>query len=418
MPKTILITGYLLFLITGKVASQNAWTIYNTSNSGLPFDAVNCIAFEQSGLKWIGTEFGLASFDDITWTIYNTSNSGLPDNAIRSLKIDAFNNKWIGTFLGGLAKFDGTSWTVFNTANSSLPDNFIKTIELDTVGNKWIGTIQGLVKYDDVTFTVFDFSNSPFELSDNIARIHIDSNNIFRIGTLNGGFIKIIDTVWTVYTIPNGSGIPDNTQLDVGLDANGVEWLATPANGLVAHPGGNTWLKYTPFTSTMPSSATTSLEILKNPDRIWIGTYDKGIVRKSGLVFDHFDNSNSPFPDVHASCVESDANGLLWIGTQSGGLARLDESILNSVVEPIQNIAMVYPTLVKEEVNIQFTLNNINSIMLLDVHGKESNIHFVQLNALKWRANLSTLPVGVYFVRVTAHDGTSHIKKIIRIISN
>jgi len=62
-------------------------------------------SFSQN-LEWIGTwGGGLARFDKTNWTVYNTSNSGLPDNDIRSIAIDGSGNKWIGTSYGGLAVF-------------------------------------------------------------------------------------------------------------------------------------------------------------------------------------------------------------------------------------------------------------------------------------------------------------------------
>ncbi|MCX8159294.1 MAG: hypothetical protein N3D20_03370, partial [Candidatus Pacearchaeota archaeon] len=84
---------------------------------------------------------GLAKFDGTNWTVYYTSNSGLPYNDVLSLAIDAQGNKWIGT-AGGLAKFDGTNWTVYNTSNSGLPSNSVYSIAIDAQGNKWIGTLE------------------------------------------------------------------------------------------------------------------------------------------------------------------------------------------------------------------------------------------------------------------------------------
>ena len=63
-------------------------------------------------------EGGLVKFDDTNWTVYDTSNSGLPINAVRCIAIDDSNNKWIGTWGGGGAKFDGIDWKVFNSSNS------------------------------------------------------------------------------------------------------------------------------------------------------------------------------------------------------------------------------------------------------------------------------------------------------------
>ncbi len=40
---------------------------------------------------------GLAKFDGVNWTVYNTSNSGLPSNYVRAIAIDGQGNKWIGT---------------------------------------------------------------------------------------------------------------------------------------------------------------------------------------------------------------------------------------------------------------------------------------------------------------------------------
>jgi sugar lactone lactonase YvrE len=129
------------------------WTVYNTSNSGLPDNDVSSLAIDGSGNKWIGifdyfgNDGGLAKFDDTRWTVYNTSNSGLPNNYVHSLAIDGSGNVWIGTSGGGLAKFDDTSWTVYNTSNSGLPVNTIECLAIDGSGNVWIGTGSGLAVY-------------------------------------------------------------------------------------------------------------------------------------------------------------------------------------------------------------------------------------------------------------------------------
>ncbi len=122
------------------------WTVYNTSNSGLPDNYVLTIAIDGGGNKWIGTGWGgVAKFDGVNWTVYNTSNSGLPSNYVRAIAIDGQGNKWIGTGYGGLAKFDGVNWTVYNTSNSGLPSDCVHAIAIDGQGNKWIGTGGGLV---------------------------------------------------------------------------------------------------------------------------------------------------------------------------------------------------------------------------------------------------------------------------------
>ena len=124
------------------------WTVYNTSNSGLPGDYITAIAIDSLGNKWIGTGGGLVKFDGLRWTVYNTSNSGLPLNYVLAIAIDRQGNKWIGTDGGGLVKFDGGNWIVYNESNSGLPDNWVLMISIDKEGNKWIGTkFRGVAVY-------------------------------------------------------------------------------------------------------------------------------------------------------------------------------------------------------------------------------------------------------------------------------
>ena len=128
------------------------WKTYNTANSGIPFNIVTSTVDDAQGNRWVGMApywsgstnvgGGLAKFDGTKWTVYNTSNSGLPNDYITSIAIDYLGNKWIGTG-GGLSRFDGTNWTVYNIANSGLPNDWVNTLAIDGSGNKWIGTYSG-----------------------------------------------------------------------------------------------------------------------------------------------------------------------------------------------------------------------------------------------------------------------------------
>ena len=273
-----------------------------------------------------------------------------------------------------------------------------------------------MVKFDgNTTWKVYDLSNSIFTLSDNIDDIYIDSMNVFRVGTVNGGFLKIVDTTWTLYTIPNGSGIPDNSQKAVTVDNNGLEWMATPANGLVAHPGGITWNIYNQFTSNMPTSGTTCLVALPNPDRIWTGTYDFGIVRKTGVTFDVFDKTNSPMPDSSIQCIEKDRNGIIWVGTQQGGLVRLDESQLTYVhyVSELQK-PVIFPMPVRDQLTVFYPYSKINQFVLKDIAGKNINISFKIESTDIYISNLHSLSSGIYFLQMKTTDGKMLTEKIIK----
>src|SRR5215207_9474774 len=80
--------------------------------------------------------FHLPAVAQPAWTIFNDGNSQLPQNTIRTIAVDAQNRKWVGTDLG-LAVYNDTNWTLYTTANTSggLPDNAIRFITFDTAGD-------------------------------------------------------------------------------------------------------------------------------------------------------------------------------------------------------------------------------------------------------------------------------------------
>ncbi|MDZ7821593.1 MAG: two-component regulator propeller domain-containing protein [Candidatus Marinimicrobia bacterium] len=158
------------------------WTVYNTSNSGLPDNRVSSLALDND-LLWIGTWGGLTSFDGTEWTVYNESNSGLPDNDVRSLAVDN-DLLWVGTYWGGLASFDGTDWTVYNTSNSVLLDNRIISLAMDN-DLLWVGTLLGgLASFDGTNWTTYTTSNSG--LLDNVIRSLAINDYQIWIGTSSG----------------------------------------------------------------------------------------------------------------------------------------------------------------------------------------------------------------------------------------
>jgi ligand-binding sensor domain-containing protein len=160
------------------------WTIFNTSNSGLPSNSVQAVAIDDSGNKWIGTSNGLAKFNGSEWTVFNTANSGLPSNYIMSITIDnMYGSIWVRTSSPDVAIFDGSDWGIFYTYV-----NCVYSIVVDKNGNKWIGTSNGLIKLDDVSHMEYRFYayDSPLP-SDVIYSLAVDDSGNVWIGTLEGG---------------------------------------------------------------------------------------------------------------------------------------------------------------------------------------------------------------------------------------
>ena len=80
---------------------------------------------------------------------------GLPHNSIKQLFQTRDGYLWIGT-QQGLARFDGLSFTVFNSSNTpGIPNNQITSMAETRDGSLWIGTSAGLVRFLGGRFTAY-----------------------------------------------------------------------------------------------------------------------------------------------------------------------------------------------------------------------------------------------------------------------
>ncbi|OQA12621.1 MAG: Two component regulator propeller [Bacteroidetes bacterium ADurb.Bin397] len=399
------IAGVFLMVLPFLVTGQQAWTVYNTQNSPLPENSVRCIAVAPNGTKWVGTDYGLASFDDVNWTVYQTFNSSIPDNSIRSLAVDANNDVWIGTFTSGLVKFDGTNWTIYNMANSDLPDDFVRCLEIDTLGNLWVGTIGGLAYFDGTNWDIYNTSNSVLG-SNNIGSIYVKpEDNSAYFGTINGGLAIKDASGWSHFTIWN-SNLPDNTILGLVKDTSEVLWMATPAAGLSGYIGGIAFITYNTSSSNITTNSLTCISI-DSDEYIWSGSNDSGIVKQQGISnFISYNTLNSGMPDNFVQAITTDDQGVLWIGTQIGGLVRFDESILLSVPS-IANKSQVkiFPIPAAENLYISSEEKAIDKLQLTDITGRVIPISPEIISEQLFQLNTSQLSSGTYLFRIIYKDG-------------
>jgi ligand-binding sensor domain-containing protein len=82
----------------------------------------------------------------------------------------------------------GTPYTidVWDTEDG-LPQNSVIAMTQTRDGYLWLGTLNGLVRFDGVRFTVFDESNTPGLNSSRIVSLFEDSRGYLWIGTETAG---------------------------------------------------------------------------------------------------------------------------------------------------------------------------------------------------------------------------------------
>src|SRR5690349_12124035 len=81
-----------------------------------------------------------------------------------------------------LAEFRFNSWTT----DTGLPQNTVSDIRQTRDGYLWLSTLDGLVRFDGVRFTVFNRANSPGISSNRFLRLYEDSAGDLWAGTDDG----------------------------------------------------------------------------------------------------------------------------------------------------------------------------------------------------------------------------------------
>ena len=97
----------------GALFAQGSWTNYTTDNTILVDNQINDILIVD-GIKWVGTNWGLYTYDNASWTDYSDV---LPHPLVNSISCDKDGNIYVCT-LSGIAIFDGTSWETITSQNS------------------------------------------------------------------------------------------------------------------------------------------------------------------------------------------------------------------------------------------------------------------------------------------------------------
>ncbi|MEL6970382.1 MAG: two-component regulator propeller domain-containing protein [Bacteroidota bacterium] len=136
---------------------------FTANNSNVPTNDTNCLAIDQDGDVWVGTNQGIvifecggAAFDDnCIGSLRTVDLDGFLEflfktQTVQTIAVDGANRKWVGTASGAyLLSPDGKEELIhFTEENSPLPDNSVRAISLNQrTGEVFIGTDKGIVSY-------------------------------------------------------------------------------------------------------------------------------------------------------------------------------------------------------------------------------------------------------------------------------
>jgi ligand-binding sensor domain-containing protein/signal transduction histidine kinase len=131
-------------------------------------------------------------------------------------------------------RFSIETW---GTGQGLLPDDSVLALTQTRDGYLWLGTLDGMVRFDGVRFTVFDESNTRRLPSSRIVRLFEDSRSNLWVGTSTAGAALISNG--RVEPLKIGRGRRAGHLVSMCEDATGAVWLLTQDGQLGRYANSN-----------------------------------------------------------------------------------------------------------------------------------------------------------------------------------
>jgi len=279
-----------------------------------------------------------AGADSYFWTVYD-SRAGLPGNSITSVAVDPGGYVWAGvkpeqeaSSPGGLAVLSryGRVVSTYDTADN-LPGMFISGVVFEAVredeknrldaGAVWIATRQGLGSLSRRGTCTALRADSGSLSGDEIAAVFVDRSNT-KWASVWGKGINCIDADFRRGAYTTTDGLCSPFVLSIGEDSRGSMWFGSQDRGVCCLDRQGSWKYYTAADSGLPGNCVRAIAE-EPPDRLWFAA-PEGVSAYDGRTWISYTSRNSPLAGFGPSALAVDAAGTRWIGTERGGLFKLD----------------------------------------------------------------------------------------------
>lgn len=307
---------------------------FEESAGGLSSSTVTSLWLDNKGQLWIGTDGGGVNILDLETLHFrylkgSGPNATLTSSAIYAVFQDKDRRTWIGTLRGGVNVLDPQNSRFTTIRNdplnrNSVISNFIISFCEDENDNIWIGSDGEGLSYwnrESNQFTNFSYKlDNPSSLSNNnVTSIIKDYRNDIWLSTYGGGVNKV-DTrrgIFTRYSCYNTvSKMYDRNVWLLYQDSQRNLWAGTCTDGglYLLNRSSN---KFELFDARLKNVIALTED---KEGTLWAGTFSQlvkidKVTRKHQRYILHY--------AVRSIC--EDADGVLWIGTEGGGLLSFNK---------------------------------------------------------------------------------------------
>ncbi len=319
MPKARIII--LLLFYYNVVAAQpatNAVLYSITEKDGLTDNVANCFFQDSRGVMWIGTNYGLNSFDGSVIKNFHagTSSTTLAHDAVNDIKEDNNKNLWIATG-NGLSFYNIEKKTFSTFRYDTLTPALNRYYSLAITGQDiLLATEEGLMEFT-ISTKKFTLHKAGKEYANRITKVFADSKKNTWLGTYDGLWLYNNNNhQFTCYDTPANDALFDGLITDIIEDHTGQIWFGCWTKGLkklnTATKNIETFLSWKNSNGNV-----TCLAEQKNKDGTFSLWQTANLCKPDARTqsFTYLYNDNKPISGNRIYC---DANNLLWISTNEG----------------------------------------------------------------------------------------------------
>ena len=194
--------------------------------------------------------------------------------------------------------------------DEGLPNNVVQAIAQTRDGYLWVGTLEGLARFDGVSFTAFGAPIAPELEKASITALCADRQGALWVGTEGGGLLRLDSSGLVHYGVTNG--LAGDEVHAIYQSRDGAIWVGT-STGLSRYENGRF------STYRRQQGLLSDLVRALHQDRaghLWIAT-GAGLNRLSGGTMDNFLMPNN-LPNDSVRCIWQDRGGRIWIGSNNG----------------------------------------------------------------------------------------------------
>lgn len=267
------------------------------------------------------------------WTVYQKAD-GLPDNDVEALAVDPGGYVWLATRAslpgggGGVAVLDPAGMFIPQYESSEVAVSGFafepvlgESLANANVGALWIATSQGMQVLDRKgVLTTLKPENSPLP-GNSATAVFISSENTKWISVAGRGVCCIDSSFnWSSYT--PAEGLCSQEIVTIQEDRNGNIWMGSNGKGACCLEREGAWLQFSSTNSGLISDEVRQI-VAEPPNRLWFVT-PSGVSVFNGQNWTSYTARNSPLGDFRPTAMAVDGSGNKWIGTERGGLFKLD----------------------------------------------------------------------------------------------